>query len=316
MIHLSSLCGIWMLACLLLRAGLVQRLDPRGRIAGGQFRGSRESDAAGSGGRYADPGRRRVARCRFARQWRAENRPIVIRAATPGKVVLSGESRLRLAGSYLQVEGLSFERGHHDGDVISFRADSKRMARHCRITQCAVRDYNGPDKKQKDTKWVSIYGTQNRFDHCHLTGKTSPGTTLVVWLADEPNGHQIDHNYFGPRPSLGENGGETIRVGDSNWSQHSSQTLVESNLFERCNGEIEIVSNKSCDNVYRGNTFVECEGALTLRHGNRCTVEGNFFFGNGKKMTGGVRIIGEDHRIVNNYFQRLGVISLALHCAG
>jgi poly(beta-D-mannuronate) lyase len=82
-------------------------------------------------------------------------------------------------------------------------------------------------------------------------------------------------------------------------------TLVEHNLFEECNGEVEIISNKTCGNAFRYNTFLGCEGALTLRHGNRCTVAGNFFLGNGRRRTGGVRIIGEDHRVYNNYFANL-----------
>ena len=89
-------------------------------------------------------------------------------------------------------------------------------------------------------------------------------------------------------------------------SRHlTSFTRLIGDDFNECNGEIEIISNKSCENVYRHNTFVNCEGALTLRHGNRCTVEGNFFFGNGRPRTGGVRIIGEDHKVFNNYFQDL-----------
>ena len=73
---------------------------------------------------------------------------------------------------------------------------------------------------------------------------------------------------------------------------------------ERCDGEIEIISSKSCENVYRNNTFRDSEGCLTLRHGNRCVVDGNFFLGNGSegKPTGGVRVIGEEHVITNNYF--------------
>jgi hypothetical protein len=51
--------------------------------------------------------------------------------------------------------------------------------------------------------------------------------------------------------------------------------------------------------------FVECQGTLTLRFGNRCTVEANYFFGGSVADTGGVRITGEDHRVFNNYFANL-----------
>jgi poly(beta-D-mannuronate) lyase len=80
-----------------------------------------------------------------------------------------------------------------------------------------------------------------------------------------------------------------------------SRALVEDNLFDRCDGEIEIISSKSCDNVYRHNTFLDCAGMLTLRHGNRCVVDSNFFIAHHKKDSGGIRVIGEDHVITNNY---------------
>ena len=63
--------------------------------------------------------------------------------------------------------------------------------------------------------------------------------------------------------------------------------------------------NKSCGNYFSNNLFFECKGMLTLRHGNGSTVEGNYFFGNDISSTGGVRIIGENHKVYNNYFEKL-----------
>jgi len=243
----------------------------------------------------------------FTASGAAEN-PVTLRAETPGKVVFTGKSRLRIGGQHQVVEGLWFkDAGDRKDDVIEFRASSSKLAMNCRVTACAITDYNPPSKK-RDYKWVSLYGVSNRVDHCYFAGKQHAGTTLVVWVGDRPNYHQIDHNHFGPRPRLGENGGETIRVGTSDVSMNNSRTTVEFNLFQECNGEVEIVSNKSCENVYRHNTFLNCEGAMTLRHGNRCVVEANYFLGNHRKYTGGVRVIGEDHRVVNNYFSELGGI--------
>jgi poly(beta-D-mannuronate) lyase len=53
------------------------------------------------------------------------------------------------------------------------------------------------------------------------------------------------------------------------------------------------------------------QGEFTLRHGNRCTVDGNYFLGNGGsgKPTGGIRVIGEDHVITNNYFEKTSGIA-------
>lgn len=231
--------------------------------------------------------------------------PITVRAETPGRVVLQGQSSLRLGGRYLHVSGLRFEEGYSRDAVVSFRTAPGRTASHCSVSDCVIHDYNVPDRNT-DTKWVSLYGTDNRFDHNSLRGKTNAGTTLVVWLDGKPNRHRIDHNFFGARPALGKNGGETIRVGTSEWSMSNSHTMVERNYFSECNGEVEIISSKSCENIYRGNTFHRCEGTLTLRHGNRCVVQDNFFLGEGQRETGGLRIIGEDHRIWRNRFVELG----------
>jgi poly(beta-D-mannuronate) lyase len=235
--------------------------------------------------------------------------PITLRAQTSGQVILNGTSRLRISGNWLVVDGLRFQSGYapNGAEVIAFR-DGSLLATNCVLINCAIIDYSS--NKTNNNKWVSIYGRSNRVENCYFAGKTNLGTTLVVWptatSSNYPNYHIIRRNHFGLRPSLdGVNGAETIRVGTSEVSFTSSRTLVEENLFRFCNGEIEIISNKSCDNLYRHNTFDSCEGMLTLRHGNRCTVEGNWFFGRGLPLTGGVRIIGEDHTVFNNYFDRL-----------
>jgi poly(beta-D-mannuronate) lyase len=156
-----------------------------------------------------------------------------------------------------------------------------------------------------ESRWLSVYGTKNRIDHCYFGGKKNRGSTLVVWVAGAVERHRIDHNLFGPRPELGRNGGETIRIGTSDVSELDCRTIVEDNYFHECNGEAEIISNKSCENIYRHNVFDACSGALTLRHGHRCLVDGNVFLGRKKRGTGGVRIIGQEHTVTNNYFEGL-----------
>ena len=234
---------------------------------------------------------------------------ITLRAETPGKVILNGRSTLRIAGDYLKVDGLWFDRGAlTDGHIIQFRRSSSRLANHSRLTNCAITDYNPPNSLT-EYKWVSIYGTHNRVDHCYFAGKTHDGATVVVWLRDPPNDtsvyHRVDHNHFGHRPDLGKNGGETLRIGTSSRSMQNAFVTVERNLFEECDGEIEIISNKSGQNTFRYNTFRRSAGTLTLRHGNEAHVYGNFFLGEGKSQTGGIRIIGERHEVYNNYFQDL-----------
>ncbi|MFC2129296.1 chondroitinase-B domain-containing protein [Bacteroidota bacterium] len=232
-----------------------------------------------------------------------ENNPITLKAETAGKVFLTGNSGLEIGGEYLIVDGLVFTQGAKtSGQIIAFRSSSSNHAYHCRLTNTKIIDFN-PPSKSTEYKWVSLYGQYNRVDHCHFEGKTHAGAMLVVWQDDQPNYHQIDSNYFGPRPDLGVNGGETIRIGTSDWSMYDSYTIVEGNLFDECDGEIEIISNKTCKNIYRNNTFRNSEGTLTLRHGNECEVYSNFFFGISNKNCGGIRIIGENHKVYNNYLQ-------------
>jgi poly(beta-D-mannuronate) lyase len=234
--------------------------------------------------------------------------PITLKAQTKGKVILSGNSDLRLSGEYLVVSGLVFKNGFTPSSaVISFRRNKHELANHSRVTEVVIDNYSNPDRFESDY-WVAIYGKNNRFDHNHLVGKRNKGVTLAVRLNTEQsqkNHHRIDHNYFGPRPVFGSNGGETLRIGTSHYSLSDSFTLVENNYFDRCNGEVEIISVKSAKNTIRNNTFYESKGTLTLRHGNGNLIEGNIFFGNGVEHTGGVRIINRDQTVRNNYFEGL-----------
>jgi poly(beta-D-mannuronate) lyase len=235
-----------------------------------------------------------------------EGAPVTLKAAAPGKTILTGRSSLNIFGKYLVVEGLLFrDPDPEQSDCIQFRMDSDEPAEHCRMTNCAVISRQQA-KVSQESRWVNLYGADNRVDHCTFEGKTGKGPTFVVWLGEGHEGrHQIDHNYFGPREMLGKNGGETIRIGDSKTAMLTGGCVVEKNLFEKCNGENECISNKSCGNIYRENTFLEVSGTLTLRHGNGCTIERNVFLGNDARQTGGIRIIGEDHIVRGNYLERL-----------
>ena len=230
--------------------------------------------------------------------------PVTLTAEDKGEVIITGQSNLRLAGEHLVVSGLVFKNGYTPTrEVIAFRRNKEHVANHSRVTEVVIDRFNNPERTESDY-WVSMYGRHNRFDHNHLEGKNNNGVTMAVRLNDEnsqQNHHRIDHNYFGPRPILGSNGGETLRIGTSHYSLTDSYTVVENNYFDRCNGEVEIISNKSGHNTFRGNVFFESRGTLTLRHGNDNLVENNVFFGNGVDHTGGIRLINKRQTIRNNY---------------
>ncbi|MEM1330139.1 MAG: polysaccharide lyase 6 family protein [Planctomycetota bacterium] len=236
-----------------------------------------------------------------------EANPITLRAQTPGRVVLNGDSRIELSGAHLVVEGLRFEggalaAGQH---VVRFKSGST-PARNSVLRDTAIIDYN-PDSELTRYFWVSLHGTDNVVENCVFQNQFHSGVVVTVW--DEfPNRHIIRNNYFldMPEDPQGANGWETIRIGSSANVDLISNTVVESNLFERCDGEIEIISSKTGDCFYRYNTFLECKGTLTLRHGFGAEVQGNFFLGNNRDGSGGVRVVGPGHRVWNNYFEKLG----------
>lgn len=233
--------------------------------------------------------------------------PITFKAETAGKVIISGHSQLKIGGDYIIVDGLLFTNGYAGKEpVISFRAGKDNLANHCRVTNCAIDNFNNP-KRMDENNWVLFYGKHNQLDHCSFKDKNNMGVLLAVILDDErsrENFHSIDHNYFGRRQPLGSNGGEIIRVGVSQHCEFNSNTQINDNFFEHCDGETEIISIKSGSNIVRRNLFKECQGGVVLRHGNYNTVENNVFLGNGKAGTGGVRVINKGQWVVNNFFYR------------
>lgn len=141
------------------------------------------------------------------------------------------------------------------------------------------------------------------MEHCTFTGQAHSGVTLVVRLHDEkPGYHTIRRNHFADRPEGDGNGYETIRIGTGAYRMVESHVTVEENLFEHCDGETEIISSKSCDNVFRANTFLHCKGTLTIRQGHRARVVDNVFIAGDTPGSGGLRVTGEGHVIAGNFF--------------
>ena len=232
-------------------------------------------------------------------------KPIIFKAETAGKVLITGHSSLKLGGNHLIIEGLYFTKGFSGNDpVISFRSGKDRLANNTRVTNCVINDFNNA-KRMDENYWVAFYGKNNRLDHCSFKDKKNMGVLLAVILDDEKsreNNHSIDHNYFGRRIPLASNGGEIIRVGVSQHCQFNSFTKITANHFEDCDGEAEVISIKSGSNIVKENIFTRCQGSVVLRHGDNNTVENNIFLGNGKEGTGGVRVINKGQWVVNNFF--------------
>lgn len=236
------------------------------------------------------------------------DKPITLKAETPGQVIIQGESDLKLGGEYLVVKGLHFKNGFSPSSaVIEFGIDSNN-AYHSTVSNCVIEDFNKMQRNMQDL-WVQFRGRYNQMDHCYIAGKSNRGPTVRVNLEgieSIKNYHKIINNYFGPRAPKGGPSAETIQIGDSYTSMAPSYTMVADNLFDRCNGEVEVISSKTNFNEFRNNVFYKSEGSLVTRHGNYCIVDGNYFIGDeNSENIGGLRLIGSGHWVTNNYFYNL-----------
>ena len=243
---------------------------------------------------------------------------IVLKAQDFNRVIFTGSTYLQFSGTRIMVSGFRFASGSvGTTSVIQFRDSVYVAANYCRLNNITIDNYNSDSSASAnvDNKWVSIYGTNNRVDHCTFINKFNAGATLVVWY-DQINGpypgqststyHRIDSNYFNGRGYLGGNGGESIRVGTGDVSRSFGYNTVEYNFFENMvQTEPEIISNKTCFNTYRFNTFKNCRGGLTLRTARFCKVYGNFFIVDDPAVINayGIRIIDKGHKVFNNYIE-------------
>jgi len=235
--------------------------------------------------------------------------PIILKAENAGKVFIEGISSLQMGGSYLEVNGLFFRNGYSPfKNVIGFRITEENVANYSKVTNCVILDYNSLERDQ-DNLWVQLYGTHNELSNNYIAGKTNGGPTVRVDLKGNQsirNYHQIINNHFGPRPRKGGARGETIQLGSSFTSMSPSNTTIANNLFEECNGEVEIISSKTNFNIIKNNIFYKSEGSVVTRHGNYVTIDGNYFIGDGvNKQFGGIRIVNTGHWIINNYFYKI-----------
>ena len=183
-----------------------------------------------------------------------EAAPITLKAATPGGVILKGESQFKVGANWWVVEGFHFAGG--EGDINSyntfqFRGNNSKPAMHCRLTDCAFTNLKTEDES---SKWILIYGQDNTIDHCHFSGKNSKGALITVelgYLADDAKAnHRISENYFADVAPQEGTDNETIRIGASQDQNKPASCIVSSNYFVRCNGEVEIISSKSSYNVF------------------------------------------------------------------
>jgi poly(beta-D-mannuronate) lyase len=240
------------------------------------------------------------------------DKPIIIRAENPGKAIFSGEVRqavFQIMGTYIQVKGLKFEGCQliktKGADVVLIQMNA---AKYCRITDCTFTK-NTVDAQFMPIVVISGQGEHNRVDHCQFTGNVNNQEVQVRVTANDVSLYTlIDHNVFMDKDSVtwkGNNGGECVQIGQDPilLGSRYSYATVRDNRFIHCNGEPEVISNKSSGNKYINNYFENCHGELVMRGGHECLIDSNTFAGG----TGGIRVNGTGHTITNNTLKDLPI---------
>ncbi|HYC72511.1 MAG TPA: chondroitinase-B domain-containing protein [Opitutaceae bacterium] len=263
----------------------------------------------------------------------AQSDPVFVIADVNGGVDVTAPSQITLQGRGIVLAGLDFIAGsgmlsNGTSDpawVIRMAADSRHMAvSNVRFLNAVAGDDYG--------HWIYAEGFNHTIEYCSFEGKSTRNATVAFKRATSEAGigttrdHRLRFCYFGPREcSTSLNGFETIRIGDSSSQAHDMNVTIERNVFYRAiwrndgqkPNDMEIISNKTKGNRIQYNTFLESYGQVTLRHGDACLVEGNFILGGGhyagggialnaaNSHQGGIRVIGRDHVIRNNYLANL-----------
>lgn len=220
----------------------------------------------------------------------AEN-PITIAAETVGGVEINGTHGFNVGGAAAHIVIAGFRFTHAAGKCsIAAGTSNVRFTRN--FFQCPG---DGP--------YLAVSGDDAQIDRNEFAEKKNTGPMLSI----SGTGNQvarrawIHRNHFRDFAAVqaGTSTSEALRFGLSTLARSIGAGIVEHNLFERCNGGTEIVSNKSSGNIYRYNTLLDSPAAhFGLRHGNDC-----LFYGNTLRRTEGLRIYGDRHRIHGNRFE-------------
>lgn len=243
-----------------------------------------------------------------------EGKPIVIAAKNGGAVFFTGDAKVELRGEYLVLKDIYFKNGsrnpaewqtHGPGLVALYGS-------HNRVTGCVFHAFDEANSAYITTSIPDngVVPKHCRIDHCVFTEKIT--FDQVINLNNRPRAdkesevlgeamyHRVDHCFFANPPKPGNAGGG-IRIGY--YRNDIGRCLIDSNLFVRQDSEPEIITGKSQENVYYANTFLNCQGTLNFRHGDKQVALNNFFISSDHKFTyGGMFVWGSEHIIAGNYF--------------
>jgi hypothetical protein len=216
------------------------------------------------------------------------SQPITIAAQSIGGAEITGTGGFSIVSpaAYIIIKGFKF----------THSANHAKMASGTSFCRWTRNIFETPGEGE----YLQLNGNDHEVDYNTFQNKHNLGRFITVRGSGSQIAQRlwIHHNYFYKQFPGGGNGAETLQFGLSGYSLSSSNSILEHNVFEECDGENEMISIKASAVTVRYNTIRNCPAQFTLRHGNRCQVYGNYF-----SNTPGLRIFGDDHVIFSNYFE-------------
>jgi chondroitinase B-like protein/F5/8 type C domain-containing protein/type IX secretion system substrate protein len=214
--------------------------------------------------------------------------PITIQAQSIGGAEIGGSNGFNIVSParYIIIKGFKFTHSASQATMASGTS-------FCRWTRNLFQTPGAGEN-------LSLNGNDHEVDYNTFQHKNALGRFITVRGSGSQIAQRlhIHHNYFLDQQPQTGNGAETLQFGLSGLSLSSSNSIIEYNLFEECEGENEMISIKASAVTIRYNTIRNCPAQFTLRHGNFCKVYGNYFIN-----TPGIRIFGDDHVIFSNHYE-------------
>ena len=220
-------------------------------------------------------------------------KPISITTESLGGAEITGKGGFSLVSpaAYIIIRGFKF----------THEASKARSGAGTKFCEWSSNVFETPGTGE----YLLIAGSDHQVDYNTFQNKDSLGRFLAIRGSGSQIAERlwIHHNYFKKQKNQGNrNGAEALQFGLSGFSLSSSNSIVEYNLFEDCDGENELISIKASRVSIRYNTIRNCPAQFTLRHGNFCQVYGNYFIN-----TPGLRIFGDDHQVYSNHFENCSI---------
>jgi poly(beta-D-mannuronate) lyase len=244
-----------------------------------------------------------------------EQLPILIRAESPGSVVFTGTSSVVFSGEHLVIMNLEFKDipVTKSGTVIFRLGNGKAQpASHCIVNRVRIENCNSPlpgDWPVVRMWYMTVTGPGNTVANSTFEDLRNFGQMLAAQELPERELLQLHilNNQFLKRPMVDrQNGYELIQIGWSGELAKPAGSLIQGNRVEGFQVENEeIFTLKASDIFVRGNTFTDCQGSLNLRSAARVLLQRNVFDGVGRPNTGGIRMEGGGHVVIENIFRNL-----------